>query len=275
MSRMTLHNKLALITGAGSGIGRGITIALAKRGCNLILCDINADGLHETETLIHSYGVKVASHQLDVTDKENIIELTEHIGTDYGTLDILINNAGVALSGGFEQVTEADFNWLFSINFHGVVMMTRAFLPLLRKSQDARLVNVSSIYGIIAPAGQVPYSASKFAVRGFTEALRHELQNTTIGVSVVHPGGVATSIAKNARYRDGFTQQQIDEEIKISAKYLVLPPEKAGEIIVTGIEKRQDRILVGNDAKFIAFITRLFPVSYWKIIQRFYSLKFS
>ncbi len=269
MSRMILHNKLALITGAGSGIGRGITLALAKRGCHLILCDINMDGLRETENLIQSYGVKVASHQLDVADKENIMELVEYISTDYGTLDILINNAGVALSGGFEQVTEADFNWLFSINFHGVVMMTRAFLPLLRKSSDARLVNVSSIYGIIAPAGQVPYSASKFAVRGFTEALRHELQDTTIGVSVVHPGGVATSIAKNARYWEGLTQQQIDEELKISAKYLVLPPEKAGEIIVTGIEKRQDRILVGNDAKLIAFITRLFPVSYWKIIQRF------
>jgi short-subunit dehydrogenase len=179
-----------------------------------------------------------------------------------------MNNAGVALGGSFEQVSEADFDWLLEINFHGVVRMTRAFLPLLRQSDDARIVNVSSIYGIITPPGQAAYAASKFAVRGFSNVLRHELEGSTVGVSVVHPGGVATAIAKNARVPAGAPPDEVERGRRTMEKLLRMPPERAGEIIVRGIEKRRARILVGRDAKAAAFLERLSPVGYWKLLKK-------
>jgi short-subunit dehydrogenase len=165
-------------------------------------------------------------------------------------------------------VADEDFEWLFEINFWGVVRMTRAFLPLLRASEDACVVNLSSVYGIIAPPEQVAYSASKFAVRGFSEALRHELESSGIGVSVVHPGGVATSIAEKARVPAGVSEEEIARRHAKYRKLLRLPPEVAGETIVRGIERRQPRILVGSDAKTISLIARLLPVSYWKALMR-------
>lgn len=270
MSQMQLANKTALITGAGSGIGRGITQALAKRKCNVIITDINEAGLIETQTIVEPSNVIITRHILDVSDRESIHQIQETVAEEHGQIDLLFNNAGVALGGTFEEVSEADFNWLFTINFHGVVMMTRAFFPLLKQSNDARIINISSIFGIVAPPGQVAYASAKFAVRGFSEALRHELAGTKIGVSVVHPGGINTQIADNARHaQTNLTQEEIKQQTENFKKSLVMPPEQAGEIIVEGIIKRRDRILVGNDAKLLAFITRLFPTHYWKHIERF------
>jgi short-subunit dehydrogenase len=184
-------------------------------------------------------------------------------------VDVLVNNAGVAVGGTFEAVSEEDFEWLFEINFWGVVRMTRAFLPLLRKSDDARVVNLSSIYGIISPPGETSYSASKFAVRGFSHSLRHELAGCNVGVTVVHPGGVATSIADSARVPKGMPPEEIARRRALAKKALRMPPATAGEIIVQGIERRSARVLVGNDAKFLALLERLAPVSYWKIFMRF------
>jgi short-subunit dehydrogenase len=183
-------------------------------------------------------------------------------------VDLVMNNAGVAVGGTFEQVSEADFDWLLEINFHGVVRMTRAFLPLLRQSDDARIVNVSSIFGIITPPGQAAYSASKFAVRGFSNVLRLELEGSTVGVSVVHPGGVATSIAKSARVPASASADEVERRRKAMEKLLHMAPEKAGEIIVRGIEKRQARILVGSDAKAAALLERLSPVGYWNLLKK-------
>lgn len=174
------------------------------------------------------------------------------------------------MGGTFEQVSDEDFEWLFEINFWGVVRMTRAFLPLLRASEDARIVNLSSVYGLIAPPEQVAYAASKFAVRGFSEALRHELEGSNIGVTVVHPGGVATSIAEKARIPAGVSEEEIEQRLKKYRKLLRLPPEVAGETIVRGIERRQARILIGSDAKTISLIARLLPVSYWKLLARLF-----
>jgi len=157
---------------------------------------------------------------------------------------------------------------LIEINFWGVVRMTRAFLPLLRKSDDARVVNLSSIYGIISPPAETAYSASKFAVRGFSNSLRHELAGSKIGVTVVHPGGVATSIADNARVPKDMPPEEVARRRALAKKALRMPPEVAGEIIVKGIERRSARILVGNDAKFLALLERLAPISYWKIFRR-------
>jgi len=182
-------------------------------------------------------------------------------------VDVLVNNAGVALGGTFEQVAEDDFEWLFGINFWGVVRMTRAFLPLLRASDDARLVNISSIFGIVAPAEQVAYAASKFAVRGFTEALRHELAGSAVGVTVVHPGGVRTSISDRARAPKDVDPNEVTRKREQFRKFLRMPPMDAGETIVRAVERRRSRVLVGGDAKGLSLLARLAPVRYWTLMR--------
>jgi NAD(P)-dependent dehydrogenase (short-subunit alcohol dehydrogenase family) len=265
---LKLKNRVALITGAGGGIGRATALAMAKRGCHLALADIDHEGAAETAHLAQAFGVRATAHRLDVADREAVRAFPDEVGAAHRKLDILMNNAGVALGGTFEQVSEADFDWLLEINFHGVVRMTRAFLPLLHGSDDARIVNVSSIYGIITPPGQAAYSASKFAVRGFSNVLRHELEGSTVGVSVVYPGGVATSIARNARIPHGAPRDEVERGRKTMEKLLRMPSEQAGEIIVRGIEKRRARILVGSDAKAAAFLERLAPVGYWNLLKK-------
>ena len=265
---MRLANRTAVITGAAGGIGRAIAVSLARRGCNLALSDIDESGLTGTADLVREHGVRVSQHRIDVADRVAVAHFPDVVATEHSGVDVLVNNAGVAVGGTFEQVSDEDFEWLFEINFWGVVRMTRAFLPLLRMSDDARVVNLSSIYGMIAPPGQVAYSASKFAVRGFSEALRHELEGSGIGVTVVHPGGVATSIAENARVPAGVSEEEIARRRAKYRKLLRLPPEIAGETIVRGIERRERRILVGSDAKTISLIARLMPVSYWKLLTR-------
>jgi len=265
---MRLDGRTAVITGAAGGIGRAIAISLARRRCNLALADINETGLSGTADLAHAHGVKVSEHLIDVANRAAVAEFPNIVAAEHSGVDLLVNNAGVAIGGTFDRVAETDFDWLFEINFWGVVRMTRAFLPLLRASDDARIVNLSSIYGVVAPPEQTAYSASKFAVRGFSEALRHELQGSSVGVTVVHPGGVATSIAENARLPAGVTEEETARRRERYRKLLRLPPEIASEIIVRAVERRQQRVLVGSDAKVISIIARLFPVSYWKLISR-------
>ncbi|HSE19001.1 MAG TPA: SDR family NAD(P)-dependent oxidoreductase [Pyrinomonadaceae bacterium] len=266
--RMRLDGRTAVVTGAASGIGRAIAVSLARRACHLALADIDEEGMARTAELIGRNGVRVSRHRLDVADRIAVAEFPDVVADEHGGVDVLVNNAGVAVGGTFEQVSDEDFEWLFEINFWGVVRMTRAFLPLLRASEDARIVNLSSVYGIVAPPEQTAYSASKFAVRGFSEALRHELEGMGIGVSVVHPGGVATSIAEKARVPAGVTEKEIARRQAKYRKLLRLPPEIAGETIVRGIERRESRILVGSDAKVISLIARLWPVRYWNVLVR-------
>lgn len=265
---MNLNDNVAVLTGAGSGIGRGLALALARRGCHLALADRNPDGLAETAQLASALGVRVSTHVLDVANREAVAALPAAVLAQHPQVDLLINNAGVALGGTFEQVSEADFEWLFAINFHAVVRLTRAFLPLLHQRAEARLVYVSSIYGLISPPGQSAYSASKFAVRGFANVLRHELAGTPVGVTVVHPGGVATGIAKSARVPAGLDPKQVAQQPAQMAKLLRLSPEQAGEIIAQGIERRRARVLVGGDAKFAALLERLAPVRYLRILRK-------
>jgi short-subunit dehydrogenase len=188
----------------------------------------------------------------------------------HGQVSVLVNNAGVALGGSFEQVSEADFDWLMAINFHAPVRLTRAFLPLLARAPAAQLVNVSSIFGIVAPPGQTAYAASKFALRGFSEALRHELQMTgsTIGVTIVHPGGIRTAIADNARLAAGLDEAEVAAHRKQWRGLLAMPPEAAGERIARAIDRREARVLVGFDAIAAAWVQRLLPVTYWKHLAR-------
>jgi short-subunit dehydrogenase len=263
---MILRDRTAVITGAGSGIGRGIAQSLAKRGCHLALVDISEPGLAETARLLDGAKIRVSRHTLDVADRAAVAALPQAFLAQHGGIDLLFNNAGVALAGTFEQVSEADFDWLIEINFGAVVRLTRAFLPHLRASDDARIVNISSVFGLISPPGQAAYAAAKFAVRGFSNALRFELAGSQVGVTVVHPGGVATKIAENARRHAGTTNAERAQQLEWASRKLTMLPATAGEIIVKGVEHRAARVLVGRDAKAMALIERLAPVSYWKIL---------
>jgi short-subunit dehydrogenase len=265
---LELKGRTAVVTGAAGGIGRAIATSLARRGCHLALADIDAKALAKTADEIAAQGVRVSRHMLDVADREAVAALPGRVMAEHPGIDVLVNNAGVAIGGTFEQVAEADFERLFEINFWGVVRMTRAFLSALHNSEEARIVNISSLFGIIAPPGQTAYSAAKFAVRGFSNSLRHELEDTRIGVTVVHPGGVATSIAKNARMAQGISNAEIAMRLKVAEALLRMPPEIAGETIVQGVERRKARVIVGSDAKFAAFTERLMPVDYWKLLGR-------
>jgi NAD(P)-dependent dehydrogenase (short-subunit alcohol dehydrogenase family) len=267
---MNLAGRTGVVTGAASGIGRGIAFALARRGCNLALADVNEAGLAETAAMAARDGIAISTHRLDVADRAAIAAFPDQVLARHGRADLLFNNAGVAVGGSFEQVSEEDFEWLMDINFYGVVRLTRAFLPLLRSSDDARIVNISSLFGLIAPPGQTAYCASKFAVRAFSESLRRELEaeGAKIGVTVVHPGGVATSIAKSARAPRGVNDVDLEAQKARFEKFLRMPPTQAGEIIVSGAERGRPRVIVGNDAKFAALVERIAPVAYWKFLGK-------
>jgi NAD(P)-dependent dehydrogenase (short-subunit alcohol dehydrogenase family) len=269
---MRLAERTGLITGAGGGIGRATAVALARRGCHLALADIDGGGLDATCDLVAAAAPKspcVSRHLLDVTDRGAIAALPAAVRAAHGGLDILVNNAGVALGGMFEDVAEEDFDWLFAVNFFGVVRMTRAFLPMLRESDDARIVNISSVFGLIATPGQAAYTASKYAVRGFSESLRHELDGSPVGVTTIHPGGVATSIARSARVPRGVEAKEAERQKRAFEAFLNMAPEKAAEGIVRAIAQRRARVIIGRDAKIAAAIERVLPVRHWDLLKRF------
>ncbi|MEL0167479.1 MAG: SDR family oxidoreductase [Pseudomonadaceae bacterium] len=263
---MQVNDCVAVLTGAGSGIGRALALALAQQGCHLALADVNASALTETAEQARASGVRVSEHVIDLAQRDQIAALPDQVLATHGQVDILINNAGVALGGTFEQVSTENFDWLMAINFDAVVCMCRAFLPSLKQRPAARIVNVSSLFGLVTPATQTAYCASKFAVRGFSNALRLELLNTPVGVTVVHPGGVATAIATSARSPEGVSDAEKQKRLARSRKLLRMPPPRAAQIILNGIVKDKARVLVGNDARLMSWFERLMPVNYWRLI---------
>jgi short-subunit dehydrogenase len=268
--RLNLHDGVAVVTGAAGGIGAALALQLAGRGCQLALVDVQAAGLARTAEQARARGVSVSTHALDLAEPTAAETLHNAVLTAHGRVTVLINNAGVALGGSFSQVDEADFDWLMNINFGAVVRLTRKFLPLLSQQPLAQLVNVSSIFGIIAPPGQTAYCASKFAVRGFTESLRHELEmaGSPVRVMVVHPGGVRTGIAENARTAAGVSEADRAEHRERWRRMLSLSPDDAAARILQGIDRGEPRVLVGGDAVRAAWVQRLFPVSYWRHVAR-------
>ena len=193
-----LRGGVAVVTGAAGGIGAALALELASRSCHLALIDRDGEALARVAAAARRDGVTISEHTADVADPAAADGLRQAVLAAHGRTSVLINNAGVALLGRFDEIALTDMEWLFAINFWGTVRMCKAFLPVLRREPVAQIVNLSSIFGIVAPAGQTAYAASKFAVRGFSEALRHELEDTGVGVSVVHPGGIRTSIAASA-----------------------------------------------------------------------------
>ncbi len=262
----------AAVTGAASGIGRALALELAARGADLALADRDEAGLQAVAAEIaRTSPRKVTVHRVDVGEPGQIQDFAAAATTAHPGLNIVINNAGVALLGQFNEIDQSQMDWLFNINFWGVVHATRAFLPHLAKQPAAHIVNLSSIFGIIAPPGQSAYCAAKFAVRGFSESLRHELAmaNSPVRLSVVHPGGVATNIARNSRTGAGVTDnarraQSIDRFEAVAKT----TPAAAALRIIEGIEKNQPRILIGNDARFMDLLQRFRPATYWKVLQR-------
>jgi len=270
MKPLALRGGVAVITGAASGIGAALAVNLARRGMHLALVDLNAGGLEATAAQARAAGVTVSTHAMDVADHAAVAALPAAVLAKHGRATVLVNNAGVALGGLFEQVDADDFDWLMAINFGATVRLTRAFLPVLARESAAQVVNVSSIFGVIAPPAQTAYAASKFAVRGFSESLRHELQmhGSPVGVTVVHPGGVRTAISENARLAKGLNPEDVQRERANWRSLLALAPETAAEVIAAAIERREARVLVGKDAKAAALVQRLFPVTYWKHVAR-------
>jgi short-subunit dehydrogenase len=267
---MTTIRGAAAITGAASGIGRALAIELASRGCDLALADRDEAGLKSLASEIGAQR-KISVHRVDVSQPDEIAEFAREAIAAHPALNILVNNAGVALLGQFEEIDQAQMDWLFDINFWGVVHGTRAFLPHLKTLGEAHIVNVSSIFGIIAPPGQSAYAAAKFAVRGFSESVRHELAVTgsPVKLSVVHPGGVATSIARSSRTGVGVTDNarraQMIDRFETAAR---TTPKDAALRIIKGIERNEPRILIGNDARFMDILQRFRPGTYWALLQR-------
>ena len=264
-----LVGKNAAVTGAASGIGRMLAVNLANEGCNLAIADIDEAGLMETASLIGAQ-VKVSTHIVDVSKREQVFRFAEEAAFSHGGVDIIINNAGVALGDFLETVPLEDFEWLMGINFWGVVYGTMAFLPYLRERPEGHVINISSINGIMPNPNNGPYCAAKFAVKGYTETLAQEMHGTIIRVSCVHPGGIKTNIARNTRFNRAMYSLTREKAISLYENELFrTTAEEAARIIISGIKRNKRRILIGIDAKVLDLITRLFPVTTVKLSALF------
>ena len=275
----TFKNKVAVITGAGSGMGRYLAILLAKDGADVCICDVNEKTLSETLAMLRKFNVSVSSHILDVSDKKAIEALPQKVIDQHGKVDLVFNNAGVTAGSHFQDMKEENWDWVMGINFNGVINSTRAFIPHLVNNAEAAIVNTSSIFGIVAVPGQTAYHATKFAVRGFTESLALEMKQTNPNLQIhcVHPGHIGTNIASTARMSDEDfkdnktrssifsrnapkTQQEMGELFREGGMH----PSKAAKIILDGVKKNKSRIFIGLDARLLDLSQRLFPKHYHK-----------
>ena len=269
--------KVAVVTGAGSGIGRYLAVLLARAGADVVICDINPDTLAETEAMLRRYNAAVTSIAVDMGDKAQVTALPEQVIARHGKVDLLFNNAGVTVGADFENMSEADWDWVMNINLNGVVNATRAFLPHLRAQPEAALINTSSIFGMIAVAKQSSYHATKFAVRGFTEGLIREFKDTNLSVHCVHPGHIGTNIVANSRFTEIETEPDNSPsgfagnhtEMANLFRDHGMHPSRAAGIILKGISRGKRRIFVGLDAKLLDLAQRISPMHYDKLMPLF------
>lgn len=256
-----LNGRIAAITGAGSGIGRALAEELSRRGAHLALSDVNEVGLAETVARCEGRGVKVTSQIVDVADRAAVEAWADLVVDEHGAVNLIFNNAGVAVAATVESISYEDFEWLMNINFWGVVHGTKAFLPHLKAAGEGHVVNVSSVFGLVSIPSQSAYNAAKFAVRGFTDALRIELEIDPCGVSAttIHPGGIATNIARDARVDDSVADVagSTEEAMVEFDKFLRTPPEKAARQILKAVERNRRRALIGPDAVVFDAVSRL------------------
>ena len=265
----TLEDKVCVVTGAGSGIGRALALNLAARGALLALSDIDDAGLATTVDLVHTAGSReVRSDHLDVADREAFASYAASVADHFGRVNVVVNNAGVALAGNLEDLEYPDMDWIIGVNFWGVVHGTKELLPHLIASGDGHLVNISSLFGLVSMPGQSMYNASKYAVRGMSEAVREEMliAGHPVGVTVVHPGGIKTAIARNARVS---AREDKEKTAKLfDEKLAKMTPERAAEIIVRGILHNRARVLVGLDAHAVHHLAKLTGSRYQDIVAR-------
>lgn len=263
----SVKGKVAAITGAGSGIGRATAELLASNGCDVAISDVNEQGLAETAGKCRAHGVQVRAARVDVAKREAVYAWAEEVARELGAVHIIINNAGVALGATIEDTEYEDFEWLMNIDFWGVVYGTKAFLPHLKAAGEGHIVNISSVFGLIGVPTQAAYNAAKFAVKGFTEALRQELEveGLPIGVTCVHPGGIKTNIARSARmsHRKGWVDEKSSADFE---KLFSTTPERAAAHILSAILGNQRRKLIGADAVLIDVMQRMMPTLYQRLL---------
>jgi len=269
----SFNGKVAAITGAGSGIGRALALQLASEGCALALSDINKANVDETAQLASAYNVKITTCCVDVSKREQMLEWAANVVADHGRVNLIFNNAGVAHASSIEGSTFEDYEWIVGINFWGVVNGTKAFLPYLKQSGDGHIINLSSVFGLFAQPGMGSYNATKYAVRGFTESLRMELDMMRCGVSAtcIHPGGIRTNIALDTRMSDSMkTLLGTDKDFRKNFHNLALKqtPEKAARVILEGVRKNKRRVLIGSDAVSGDLLVRILPAAYQFFVVR-------
>ncbi|WP_051481265.1 SDR family NAD(P)-dependent oxidoreductase [Paraburkholderia nodosa] len=266
-------NKVAAITGAGSGMGRALALQLAGAGCHLALADRNAPALEETARIVGALApsVGVSTRVLDVSERDAVFTWADETAATHGGVNLVFNNAGVALSSTIEGMAYSDLEWIVNINFWGVVHGTKAFLPHLKASGDGHIVNTSSVFGLFAQPGMSGYNATKYAVRGFTEALRQELDMMRCGVSAtcVHPGGIRTNIAQSSRVAHnmvGFmvaSEQQGKDDFE---KFFITTADDAARAILSGVKRNARRVLIGRDARAADWLVRTLPAAYQALV---------
>jgi NAD(P)-dependent dehydrogenase (short-subunit alcohol dehydrogenase family) len=262
--------RVAAITGAGSGIGRALAVELAHRGAHLALCDIDDAGLAETVRSCEGAGIKVTSQHVDVANRDAVYAWADEVVAQHGKVNLIFNNAGVAVGASVENVSYEDFEWLMNIDFWGVVYGTKAFLPHLKASGEGHVINLSSVFGLISVPSQSPYNAAKFAVRGFTDALRMELElaDAPVSCTTVHPGGVKTNIARRARIDPEAAKFAGGEDGAANFdKMARTSPEEAARQILAAVEQNRRRVLVGVDGRVIDLLSRLPARGYQEILM--------
>ena len=274
----SFKDKVAVITGAGSGMGQQLAINLAKENCNVVICDINKKTIQETEEIIRKYNVSVTALNLDLREEENIDNLLETTLKNFSKVDLLFNNAGVVAPSSFLNLSEKDWDWCNDINFNALVKLTRVFLPHLMKNEEAALINTSSIFGIITTPNNTVYHSSKFAVRGFTESLAMELRDEKIQIHSVYPGHIGTNIVLDAKFDKDFLSTNTNkaedtdndpvtiQEFGSTFRDTGMSPDKAAKIILRGVKKNKKRIFVGLDAKVMEIAQRITPSHFMKLI---------
>jgi NADP-dependent 3-hydroxy acid dehydrogenase YdfG len=257
--------KVAVVTGAGSGIGQALAVELARSGAKLAISDVDTEGLAQTEEQLKAIGAPVKADRLDVTEREAFLVYADAVNEHFGKVNQIYNNAGIAYTGDIEVSPFKDIERVMDVDYWGVVNGTKAFLPYLIASGDGHVINVSSVFGLFAVPGQAAYNSAKFAVRGFTEALRQEMimAGHPVGVTTVHPGGIKTAIARNATAADGLDR---DELAKLFDKRMAnTSPQRAARIILEAVRKNKARVLVGADAKFLDLLVRLTGSGYQQL----------
>jgi len=264
------NNKVAAITGAGSGMGRALAKSLATRNCHVAISDIDSVALKETQQIIESTTmVSVSGHQVDVSNRQQVEQFAADVVARHGKVNMIFNNAGVSVTDSAEHMPYEDIEWLMNINFWGVIYGCKSFLPYFHDVDEAHIINTSSIFGVIAVPSQSAYNASKFAVRGYSYSMRQELLESHIGVSCVQPGGVKTNIIKSSRYVASTNEAPTKEEFVSQFEEIAnLTSEQAAEQILRGVLANKAQILVGRDAKTAAFVERIVPTGYLGLIRR-------